>query len=83
MVASNRLPAVCNAVPAFSCKHCLGVGKAVVESDESFSAGIESVDIAVHRIDGIVVPALTILGFVVDRIPEYLHLTGGKIALEV
>ena len=70
-------------VTALAGQHRLRIMEAVVDTDEGVATRIEADDRPVHRINRIVIPALTILGLMIDRAADHLDLAGREVPLEV
>ena len=83
MMASDRLPAVGNAVPALSFQHRLRIVKTVVHADEGFALRIKTINGFIHGINSVVIAAFTIFRLVVNCRPHHFDLTGREIALEI
>jgi hypothetical protein len=65
-VGADGIPAVGVAVGAFAGEHGLGIVQAVVDADEGVARGVVAVDLPGAAEERVVVPALAILGLVVD-----------------
>ncbi len=82
-MASYRSPAMCDAVIAFTCKYCLRMLRAVIESDEFIPAGIESCNVVVYGEYSVVISSLSVLCLVIDIRALYFNFTDREVALEV
>ena len=83
VVAAYGRPAAGHAVPAPVLKHRGGRIKAPVRAQEAVTVRVEALHGGVHRVHGVMVAALPVLGLVVDGAALYLHFAGGEVALEV
>ena len=80
---ADRRPAVRNGTRAAAILNGFGKRGRAVYADKRVSRGIEAVIRTVRPEDGIVIPALAVLGFVVDGIRLELDLADGEVSLEV
>ena len=83
LMHADRGPAVCHRVGAGALFDDLRVGVAAPGAQERIAAGVKAIHRRVDGVQRVVVAALTVLGFVVDRAALDLDLAGRKIALEV
>ena len=83
LMGGHGLPAGGDGVAHLAGHDALRVFKAVVQPQEGFHVGVEAVHGGVDGIEGVVIAALAVLGFVVDDAALHLHLAGGEVALEI
>ena len=80
---AHRSPAVGHGAGAAAVLHRLGQLGAAVYAHKGIPGGIKAIEGGIGPEDRIVVPALPVLGLVIDGPVGNLHLTGGEVALEV
>ena len=80
---ADRGPAVRNRTRAAPVLNGFGKRGRAVYADKRVSRGIEAVIRTVRPEDGIVIPALAVLGFVVDGVRLELDLADGEVPLEI
>ncbi len=83
LVRADRRPAAGHGVARLPLRHDLGLPEAVPEAEEALAVGVEAGHFRVHRVDGVVVAALAVLGLVVDRRAVDLHLADRQVPLVV
>ena len=83
LVGGHRLPAGGHGITHLSGHDGLGILETVVHAQEGFHIGVKAVHRGIHGVEAVVVPALTVLGLVIDHAVLHLHLAGGEVALEV
>ena len=83
LVRADRRPAAGHGVARLPLRHDLRLGEAVPGPQEALAVGVEAGHRRVHRVDGVVVAALAVLGLVVDRRAVDLHLADREVALVV
>jgi hypothetical protein len=82
IMAGHGAPSVGEAVARPSLDHGLWLRILVIQAHETLAVGVEALDGHVHMIEGKVVAALAVFGFVVDGRSVDLHLTRREVALE-
>ena len=72
-----------DAARAAGAENSLRPGGAAVHAQEGVTGGVEAVRLPVRPENRVVIPPLPVLGLVIDRGAQDLHLAGGVVALEV
>ena len=75
IMRSNRAPAVGMTIARLTLHHSLRISKFVIQANERFAVGIETLDGGIHVVEGVVVTTLTILGLVINRRTLNLYFT--------
>ena len=75
-MGSNGRPATCHGVCALAVLNRFGRIRTSVRTQESISAGIETVNLRIYGIDRIMITTFTVLGLVINGGILYLDLTG-------
>ena len=83
LVRADRRPAAGHGVARLPLRHDLRLGEAVPGPQEALAVGVEAGHLRVHRVDGVVIPALPVLGLVVDRRAVDLDLPDREVPLVV
>ena len=78
-----RRPAVSHAAGAGTVFHRLGHGRRAIHAYKGVAAGVKALVRAVCPQHGVVIPALAVLGLVIDGVGLQLHLANGEIALKI
>ena len=76
MVGSYGGPAACNGVGAEGTLYCNRGVRASVSAKEGISACIKAVNRSIDRVDGVMVTALSVFGFMENGGAGYFHFSG-------
>ena len=80
---SDGTPSVSYAVLRLTCHHTIRTRELIVETDEAFAVGIETIDRYIHTIERIVITAFLVFSLVIDDASVYLHFSCREVPLEI
>ena len=83
LLRRDRLPAMGHAPGAAVSKDRFGSRRTAVNPDKGVAGCVKSRRFAVGPEDRVMISAFTVFGLMIDRRADDLHLTGGKVSLEV
>ena len=75
-MGSDGRPAACHGIRALAVLYSFGRISPPVSTQESISAGIETINLRIYGIDRIMITTLTVLGLVINGGILYLDLAG-------
>ncbi|MNJ74084.1 hypothetical protein D3C77_709670 [compost metagenome] len=82
-MGTNWRPAAGDRVGCFAGNDSLWLMETVIKAHESFAICIKAVNLAVYRIESIMISAFTIFSFMINNGILYFYLARAQVALEV